>query len=276
MHVAVLLCGVADPRRALVRPATGSWLDLVAAPTTPFKLSPFDEAALEVALKLRDRDPSVRVTALVTDGAGDVALMRTVASFRPEVVAGIRIPADKRADPGWLCDAIPAALGGIATPSVDLWLMGREQGDLDDGVVPAFIAERWGLPFVGLALSVQRAGLAWQCERIFGNQVQTIRAAGPLVTSVTNDRGNRLRHPLMKNVALARQQKIEMLSPGDAAMRRAQGDLTVDRIRRVALAPLESGRRTDTPCRMLTGSIAEQARALADYLRANPTAPAQS
>ena len=276
MHVAVVLCGVADPRRPLARPATGKWLDLVAAPTTPFKLSPFDEAALEVALKLRDRDPSVRVTALVTDGAGDVALMRTVAAFRPDFVAGIPTPADRRADPDWLSQAIPAALNGIAAPPVDLWLMGREQGDLDDGVAPAFIAERWGLPFVGLALAVQRAGHAWQCDRIFGNQVQTIRVPGPLVASVTNDRGNRLRHPLMKNVALARQQKIDMLTPGDAAMRTACGTPVTGRISRVALEPLESGRKTDTPCRMLEGSIPEQAQALADYLRASPATPAQS
>ena len=276
MHVAVLLCGVADPRRPLARPATGKWLDLVAAPTTPFKLSPFDEAALEVALKLRDRDPSVRVTALVTDGAGDVALMRTVASFRPDFVAGISTPADRRADPDWLSHAIPAALDSVAAPSADLWLMGREQGDLDDGVAPAFIAERWGLPFIGLALAVERAGHAWQCDRIFGNQVQTVRAPGPLVASVTNDRGNRLRHPLMKNVALARQQKIDMLTPGDAAMRATSGGPVAGRISRAALEPLESGRRTDAPCRMLEGSIPEQAQALADYLRASPATPAQS
>jgi len=276
VHVAVLLCGVADPRRPLARPATGKWLDLVAAPTTPFKLSPFDEAALEVALKLRDRDPTVRVTVLVTDGAGDVALMRSVASFRPDFVAGVPTPADRRADPGWLSRAIPAALNGIAAPPVDLWLMGREQGDLDDGVAPAFIAERWGLPFVGLALSVQRAGHAWQCDRIFGNQVQTIRVQGPLVASVTNDRGNRLRHPLMKNVALARQQKIDMVRPGEAAMRSAPGSPVAGRISRPALEPLDAGRRTDTPCRMLEGSIEEQARALADYLRASPATPAQS
>ena len=276
MHIAVLLCGVADPRRPLARPATGKWLDLVAAPTTPFKLSPFDEAALEVALKLRDRDPSVRVSALVTDGAGDVALMRTVASFRPDFVAGIRTPADRRADPGWLSHAIPSTLTGIAAPSVDLWLMGREQGDLDDGVVPAFIAERWGLPFVGLALAVQRAGNAWQCDRIFGNQVQTVRASGPLVASVTNDRGNRLRHPLMKNVAVARQQKIDMLDPGDATLHPAPGSTVAVHISRVALEPLESGRTTGTPCRMLEGSTVDQARGLADYLRASPAALAQS
>lgn len=275
MHVAVLLCGVADPRRPLARPATGNWLDLIATPTTPFKLSPFDEAALEVALKLRDRDPSVRVTALITDGAGDVALMRTVASFRPDFVAGIPPPAEMRADPDWLSHAIPAALNGIAAPSVGLWLIGREQGDLDDGVAPAFIAERWGLPFVGLALAVQRAGNAWQCDRIFGNQVQTIRVPGPLVASVTNDRGNRLRHPLMKNVALARQQKIDILRPDEAATRAATSRAVVGRARRVALEPLESGRRTDTPCRMLEGSIADQAQALADYLRAGPATPAQ-
>lgn len=267
MHVAVLLSGVADPRRPLARPATGQWLDVIATPTTPFKLSPFDEAALEVALKLRDRDPAVRVSALVTDSAHDLALMRSVASYRPDLVAGIPVPADRRGNPGWMAEAIPIALSGVAFPAVDLWLMGREHGDLDDGVVPAFLAERWGLPFVGLALSVQSAGPNWQCDRIFGNRVQTIRVPGPLVASVTNDRGNRLRHPLMKNVMLAKQQKIDMLSAADAPAQSAGRSTTAIPVIRIALEPLASGRRTDTPCRMLSGTIDEQAQALADYVR---------
>ncbi len=267
MHVAVLLSGVADPRRPLARPATGQWLDVIAAPTTPFKLSPFDEAALEVALKLRDRDPAVRVSALVTDGARDLALMRSVASYRPDFVAGIPVPADQRGNPGWLAESIPVALNGSAFPAVDLWLMGREHGDLDDGVVPAFIAERWGLPFVGLALSVHSADQNWQCDRIYGNRVQTIRVSGPLVASVTNDRGNRLRHPLMKNVMLAKQQKIDMLSAANAPAEPAGLSAAPVRVIRIALEPLTSGRRTDAPCRMLPGTIDDQAQALADYLR---------
>lgn len=106
----------------------------------------------------------------------------------------------------------------------------------------------------------------WQCDRIYGNRVQTIRVSGPLVASVTNDR-NRLRHPLMKNVMLAKQQKIDVLSAANAPAEPAGLSAAPVRVIRIALEPLTSGRRTDAPCRMLPGTIDDQAQALADYLR---------
>ncbi len=96
MHIAVMIAGIADPKRPLARPASGDWADLIDAPTTPFKLSPFDEAALETALKFRDRDPATVITALVTDGSGDLALMRSVAAYRIDRGRGLRPPAEPR------------------------------------------------------------------------------------------------------------------------------------------------------------------------------------
>lgn len=265
MHIAILLCGVADPRRPLVRPASGNWLDLIESPTTPFKLSPFDEAALEVALKLRDRNPGARISTFITDGARDIAMMRAVAAFRPDYIAGIRTPADRRGDPAWIANAVPAALASRDLPAIDLWLMGREHGDLDDGVVPAYAAQSWQLPFVGLALSVRGADGGWECDRVSGNRVQTIRVKGACLASITNDKGNRLRHPLMKNVMLAKQHAIDMLDPGTIQTRTGENVA-----QRVAIDPVDSGRRNAQSCEFLQGSTQEQARALAALLCTGP------
>ena len=262
MHVVVILSGIADPKRPLGRPGSGDWHDWVGAPATPFKLSPFDESALEVALKLRDKDAAVKITALITDGASDIALMRTVAAYRLDQVAGLCPPAQQRGNPCWYREHVANAIRG-SDATVDLWLMGREHGDLDDGVMAPYLAESWGLAFIGLALSVQCDDAGhWMTQRIVGDKLEAIRLPGPILASISNDRGNRLRHPLMKNVMQAKQQKFLMHSF-------VANPVLVDLATAVIMTvqPIDASRRNDMPCQQLGGTVEEQALALAHYLR---------
>jgi len=260
MHVAVLLAGVADPRKLLPRPASGDWRKLPGETSVSYKLSPFDEAALEIALKLRDQGAAARVTVIVTDGANDLALLRAVAALKPERVLGLCPPAAQRGNPAWLArHASDLLRDGGAWP--DLILIGREHGDLDDGMAAAYLAEAWRLPYVGLALQVQpHADGGWTLLRSGAQQDESLRVPAPAMASISNDKSNRLRHPLMKNVALAKQLKFEQAAP-DAAQPAALVSLA-------QAAPVEAGARGTQACRMFTGSPEEQAAALAAYLRA--------
>jgi electron transfer flavoprotein beta subunit len=258
MHVVVVLSGILDPKRPLERPASGNWSDTLGHPPTPFKLSPFDEAALEVALKLRDRDGNVSLTAVVTHGARDLALMRTVASYRLDRVVGLSPPAAKQGDPDWLAEHLmPAAASDQQT--VELVLIGREHGDLDDGMLPAFLAATWKLPFLALGQSVQAdEANAWRIERAGTMCDEIYTLTGPAVVSITNAKTNRLRHPLMKNVMMAKQQKFDALTPS--------GESDVSRVQCAAAHPPDAVARGTVPCEMLQGSIVEMARSLADRL----------
>jgi len=260
MRVAVLLAGVADPKKRLPSPASGDWRDLPGDASVSYKLSPFDEAALEIGLKLRDQGAASQVTALVTDGAGDLALMRAVAALKPDRVLGLRPPAAQRGNPAWLAQhAAPLLREGDAWPG--LILIGREHGDLDDGMTPAYLAEAWRLPYVGLALQAQaRADGGWTLLRSGARQDESLHVPAPMLASISNDKGNRLRYPLMKNVAMAKQMKFDQAAP-DAALPAALAKLA-------QAAPVEAIQRGPQACRMFTGPVAEQAAALAAYLRA--------
>ncbi|WP_454689035.1 hypothetical protein [Achromobacter aloeverae] len=260
MHIAVLLAGVADPRKPLPRPESGDWRDLPGAGAVSYKLSPFDEAALEIALKLRDQGAAARVTAIVTDGAVDIALMRAVAALKPDQVRGLNPPATQRGDPAWLARHAPALLR-----EDDAWpglvLIGREHGDLDDGMAPAYLAESWGLPYVGLALQIQaRAGGGWTLLRSGAREDEALDLPAPAMASISNDKRNRLRHPLMKNVALARQLKFDQAAPDDGS--------AAARATLAQAAPAETAARGAQACRLFSGPVESQAAALADYLRA--------
>ena len=259
MHIAVLLAGVADPRKPLPKPASNDWRDLPAATTVSYKLSPFDEAALEIALKLRDQTAASRVTALVTDGANDIALLRAVAALKPDEVIGLYPPPTQHGNPAWLARHLRTELCKNDTWP-DLVLIGREHGDLDDGMVASYLADAWQLPFAGQALSVTAGPEGgWTLLRSGARDDESLRLPAPAFASISNDKSNRLRHPLMKNVALAKQMKFAQITPEAAAP--APITVLVD----AALPPVAI--RGEQSCRMLSGSVQEQAIALAAYLR---------
>jgi len=258
MRVVIIVAGIADPKRRLERPASGDWKDIFVTPGTPFKLSPFDEAALELGLKLRDADPSATLTAVVTHGARDVALMRAVAAYRLDRVVGLPPPPEQSGEPDWLATHVLLAAGNEQAP-IDLILIGREHGDLDDGMTPAFLAAKWQWPFIGQAQTVRAAQAGeWEAERVGLNANEIFTLARPAVISVTNAKANRLRHPLMKNVMLAKQQKFEIIEP--------EGDAATARARTIAATPPDTVARGSAPCRMLSGKAPEQARQVAELL----------
>jgi electron transfer flavoprotein beta subunit len=263
MRIAVLLAGVADPKKPLPKPASGDWRDLRADPAVSYKLSPFDEAALEIALKLRDQIPGTEIAALVTDGSGDATLMRTVAALRVDHVRGLAVPAAQRGNPAWLARHAADALWKDE-PAPDLVLVGREHGDLDDGMTPAYLAEAWQLPYAALALQA-RAGESggWSFLRGGTTQDEWLHLPSPALAGVSNDKSNRLRHPLMKNVALAKQQRFEIAAP--------TADEPAARTTLAHAAPAQAAARGGQACRMIEGTVQDQARALAAWLQSHTT-----
>jgi len=261
MHVLVVLAGVADPRKPLSPPASGDWRDVVghsvvASALISFKLSPFDEAALETALKLRHAGAATRITAVVTDGANDLALMRAVAALKPDEVCGAPGLASLRWDPVARARALARTLAPFA--DARLVLVGREHGDADDGSLPGMLADAMGHAFVGLALSVSGTDEGITVERLAGESTASAELALPAVVSMTNDKSNRLRHPLLKNVMQAKQQTFGTLDSDVPAALRVQA---------ARVQPAASRRNTAEPCRMLQGSLPEQARQLAEFLQ---------
>jgi len=247
MHLLVLLSGIVDPKWPLPE-------EPAAAAVLPRRLSPFDESALECALKLRDVDPSVHISATVVAPRVEDSLLRTVASHRLDRVTGLEVAEAML----WDARAFTAPLAAIVTreTGTDLVLLGREFGDGDDGVLAPCLAEALQWPFIGLTQEVVRVEGLWELLRERSELEERIRLAGPLLASVTNDRRNRLRHPLMKNVAMAKKQVFKT-STADAATPAVRLKTLCERV----------VMRHAAPCRMIQGSLDEQAAELALLLR---------
>jgi electron transfer flavoprotein beta subunit len=243
MKIVVAIAGVLDPKWPIE-------LDRAGVPRiAPDRvvMSPFDESALEIALRLRDMDPeAISIAAIVL---GD-RIARIVAAFRIEDIAILTLPFAVACDPNGAAAALAAAIPRDA----GLVLMGREFGDCDDGAVAPLLAARLGLPFLARVQDV-RTGPALLREAQADEE--SVALAAPMLSSVTNDRRNRLRKPLMKNVMAAR----------------------TARFRSLAAAPPETppfeqfacvvDARRPVSCRMVEGTSAAIAAILADHMRAS-------
>jgi electron transfer flavoprotein beta subunit len=262
MEILALLAGIVDPNARLTDARIGrlSFGDETGDETR--RLSPFDEAVLETALQLRDLDAATRITAVVVGTKACDRLTHAVAAFRPNLAMRIDIASSAFADPA----AAVVPLGGLlcgqpedGIPHPDLVLIGREFGDCDNGALPAYVAEATGLRFVAQIQQIRPEGDRLRLTRTRGGEEEYILLAPPLMASMVNDRGNRLRHPLMKNVILAKREPVRVLAS-------ARGDeRTAIRLARAGSAPLLERR---TSCRWLQGTVDEQADALATLLRA--------
>lgn len=243
MKILVLIAGVQDPKWPVTPEAVraGSASDRRI-------MSPFDEAALEMALRIRDARPESEIAVRVGGGGSCIRLARTIAAFNIPDIGTIALDRD------WDQSAVAHAIAPLAGDT-DLILLGREFGDFDDGLVPPLLAGLLGLPFFGRAQTVETAN-AIGMMRETGLFSETLSLAGRVVVSVTNDRRTRLRKPLMKNVMQARHAEV-----GEAAAL----PVPTAALELSALVPASAG-RDRTECVMITGTLAEQANSIAAML----------
>lgn len=206
MKICALLGGILDPKWPLPphdyvqRPEL---LDGIAR-----KLSPFDEAALEVALRLRETVPSSTLAVYMPDGPGAEGLMRAVAAHKPDQIGLLAIEQAVRWDVAAFARQAAAGLHGADAGT--LWLTGREFGDLDDGAFGACLARAAAASLIAMAeeLRVDAQGTL-RALRTRTDVTEQVRVPHACVVTLTNARSNRLRHPLMKNVMLAKKLAIE-------------------------------------------------------------------
>jgi len=258
VNVAVLLAGIVDPKAPLQDLHLEASGVVAGDEKFPRVLSPFDEAALELALQLRDADSAVKITAFVLGGAQNEQMLRVVAAFRLDGVFGVDCPPTHRWDVSQLARTLKNALDATATQP-ELVLIGREFGDCDDGALPSYLAEAWGWRFAGLAQEVARKDKALMFRRGRGEVDEWLTLPAPAVASVTNDKSNRLRYPLLKNVMAAKHATFTVISSLETA--------APPRLSPSAVKLSAPSLRERSGCRMLAGQVESQVAELVGILQ---------
>lgn len=258
LNVVVLLSGVRDYRKPLQKPASGQWSDLLCETSGVYRLSPFDEAALETGLKLMAASYA-NLKIITTNCSPDINLLRTIKAYKPQDMVALDIGVDTRNNPVALAQIIAKHAQSFER-ACDIWLAGKEHGDLDDGVLMPYLAHKLNLTFVGDALALNRmTDNKIEIECLHEGQLQTVTTHYPVFLGITNDQRNRLRHPLLKNLAEAKRELFNPLA-SNADLNRTPS------IKFLQAIPASMRHEKSTPCEFLSGSETQKAKQLAHWL----------
>ena len=208
--------------------------------------SPYDEYALEEALRLKEAKGAEVVAVSVGDDKAKDVLRNALALGADQAVL---IKAAGLSDPLAIAQALAAYAEG---KGFDLLLFGNKGFGADNGAVGPMVAEKLGLAQANLVTKLELAEASFRAEREGDGGTEIVEGTLPAV--ITAQRGlNEPRYASLKGIMAAKKKPIEEVeaAPAPAAAR----------VSALALPPARpEGRKLD-------GEAAAQAAQLLDLLK---------
>jgi electron transfer flavoprotein beta subunit len=216
MHAVVLLKEILDWEL----PATAFRIDHETnrppADLGPSLLGPFEQNALELALQLKDAGVVDRITALHAAPDDAVAGLRKALALRCDEAVQVVVESGDAADPSQTAELLVAALRRLGP--AELVLAGRQAGDWDHGQVGYLVAERLGVPAVGLVFRAEPEGDRLRVWRVAPGGVEQFGVRLPAVLTVTSDASLQLRMGSVMDRMAANKKPITRWTPEDLGL----------------------------------------------------------
>ncbi|MFK5954591.1 MAG: hypothetical protein QM498_16170 [Desulfobacterium sp.] len=253
-----------------------------------FRINLYDEAAIELALRLKDMDSNTEITLLTLgDMIAEVELRRCLATGPDHLYQAV-FYGHKDSDP--LSQPDPRVKADLISKvakslGADLILCGKESMDRANGQVGALVAQQLDLPFVSAItdFSFEQGRRVFNVQRSAGRGVrEVIECALPAVFSV--DLSAELRLPTVEARKKADAYEIRVPDVGEEAIPAKINckkifqprprpriipvpDSSLDAYDRVL--QLLSGSNVEKKGEMLTGSTESQVRGIINFLKEN-------
>lgn len=210
LHIICCVKQVPDPET----PAASFKVDsaakrVVPAPGISPVISPFDEQAVEVALRIKDARPDTRVTVVCAgaDSARDV--VRHGLAMGADAGLLLRDPAFEQMDAYQTAYVLSLAVQRLAP--YDAVFCGRQAADFDQGLVGIGLAELLGIPAL---INGQNAEFAddhtLRFERVFPDGIGVFEARTPVLATYSQEVGQP-RYPTLRNIMAASRKEIAVL-----------------------------------------------------------------
>lgn len=174
-------------------------------------ISPFDENAVEAALKLKDTlGGKVTVLSLGTNLLRDV--VKKPLSMGADELILLEDEAFGEGDSYSIAYALAMAIKKIG--EYDLIFCGRQAADWDSGQVGSGIAEILGLPSVTLVRKIELSDGTARIERVTPDGYDVIEVSLPAVATISNEVGEP-RYPTIKGIMGAKRKEPIVWTPAD-------------------------------------------------------------
>jgi electron transfer flavoprotein beta subunit len=214
-------------------------------------MSPFDEQAIEVALRIREALGEGSITLLSLGGESARSIIKHGLALGADDAVLLIDPAFEGGDSFTTARALAAAMKKMG--DVDLVLTGRQAADGDSGVVGCGIAELLGFPAVTFAMEVTIADGVVLVERSLDDGSETVVVPMPAVVTVSHEVG-KVRHASLRETMKAARKPVAVWTADDLGLEpSAVGALGARRVLERLYVPV-----TDVECEYIDGTTPEQ------------------
>ena len=152
----------------------------------PDVISPYDENALEVAIRIKEAVGGKITVLSMGRKVSDTVMRKTVAAGADQLIL-LEDPAFERLESRSIAAVLSAAIKKIG--EYDLILTGRQAGDWDSGQVGLILAETLGIPAISLARSIKVKDSSVEVEKIVPVGYEVVEAGLPALVTVSNEVG---------------------------------------------------------------------------------------
>jgi electron transfer flavoprotein beta subunit len=177
----------------------------------PPLFGPFDENALESALRIKD-GRECKITVLAAGKTLPKAVLQKAVAAGADEVAAVEDPQFEYLDSFSTARLLAAAIKKIG--GYDLVFTGRQGADWDAGVVWAGIAEALDLPCVTIARSVEVAEQTVVVERCTSDSIEVVESPLPALITFSSEAGE-LRGITLPSLIKAKKHEITRWSASD-------------------------------------------------------------
>ena len=208
MNIYVCIKQVPDTETKIKLNADSSGID-----TTGIKwiMSPYDEFAVEEALRLKEKNAGSTVTVISAGPARVVETIRTALAMGAD--NGIHIEIAENADNNMASKALAGALKKEA--KVDIVFSGKEAIDDGSAQVSQLTAEYFGMPYVTVVLSIEYGATSVKCKReIEGGAFEMVETTLPALIAAQKGL-NEPRYASLPNIMKAKKKEVKSLKAAD-------------------------------------------------------------
>lgn len=247
----------APPASFKIDPSTNK---VIPPPGVPPVVNPFDEQAVEAALRIKDlQGGKITVLSLGNNLLRDV--VKKPLSMGADELILLEDEAFEGGDSWSIAFALATAIKKVG--EYDIIFCGRQAADWDAGQVGSGIAEILGIPSVTLARKVEATDGKAKVERVISDGYQVIEVTLPALITVSNELGE-ARYATLKGIMAASKKQPVVWKPADIGLDSSQLGAAGRKTKLLKLfQPVKEGK-----CEIIGGDTpAEAGTKLAERLR---------
>jgi electron transfer flavoprotein beta subunit len=200
MILAVCLKRVPDTN---ARPAVGPDQKSINPQGIEFVINPYDEFAIEEALRIKEKAGAGEVVGISVDPEGNESMLRKALAMG--VDRAILVKGGSTFDGAMNADILAGVLKPLGAKII---FFGKQAVDSDSCQVPSMVAEQLGLPRANVVVKLELQGDKVVCRRQIEGAEEVVEMATPCVVSAQKGL-NEPRYASLKGIMAAKKKTVE-------------------------------------------------------------------